>query len=53
MAFYIGTGNFMVEMETMGKEVTLKHKEKVFSKEIWTLTDKSLGFDNLKKILEV
>ncbi len=37
IAFYVGTGNFMVEMETMGAESTVKPGETLVSTEIWGL----------------
>ena len=43
IAFYIGPGNFMVEMETMSPEATLKPGEEVHSEELWILTEKALG----------
>ncbi len=38
IAFYIGAGNFMVEMETMGGETTLAPGETVLHEELWVLT---------------
>jgi len=38
-AFYVGPDNFMVEMETMGEETTLKPGQTVSSKEIWVLKE--------------
>ncbi len=37
IAFYIGPDNFMVEMETMGPEETLKPGEDLIHREIWRL----------------
>jgi hypothetical protein len=48
MAFYVGPDNFMVEMETMSPEVTLKPGEMYNSPEYWLLTDKSTGLDGKK-----
>lgn len=53
LAFYIGSGNFMVEMETMGPEVILKPNEQAVWREIWTLADKSYGFTELKNLYNV
>lgn len=39
VAFYIGPKNFMVEMETMSPEVTLKPGEMLANTERWVLTD--------------
>ncbi len=39
LAFYVGTDNFMVEMETMGPERTLKPGEELHHVEWWSLTD--------------
>lgn len=53
LAFYIGQENFMVEMETMGSEITLKPKDSVHSIETWVLTKKALGLDNSEKLLKI
>lgn len=37
IAFYIGPDNFMVEMETMGPEETIKPCEDIIHRETWTL----------------
>ena len=37
LAFYVGPQNFMVEMETMGPEVTLKPGASLLHTEIWAL----------------
>lgn len=39
IAAYIGPGNFMVEMETMGEETTLKPGEELHHVETWKLAD--------------
>lgn len=38
-AFYVGTDNIQVEMETMGQQATLKPGETVTCTETWRLTD--------------
>ncbi len=53
LAFYVGPDNFMVEMETMGPEVTLKPGETASHLESWLLTDKALGLAEPKKLLEL
>jgi hypothetical protein len=37
IAFYVGPGNFMVEMETMAPEQTVRPGEAIESEEIWAL----------------
>jgi hypothetical protein len=49
VAFYIGPGNFMVEMETMSPEATLKPGERLVNSEKWLLT-KALDWKNGKAI---
>lgn len=39
MALYVGPGNFMVEMETMGPEKTLKPGDVLHHRETWKLRD--------------
>jgi hypothetical protein len=51
MAVYIGKDNFMVEMESMGPENTLKPGERMHSVETWKLTDRALGLDAPDKLL--
>jgi Tfp pilus assembly protein PilZ len=53
LAFYIGQDNFMVEMETMGPEATLKPDESLIWRETWALTDKSYGLSSSAKIREL
>ena len=43
MAFYVGPENFMVEMETMGPEVTLRGGETAHNVETWVLADGADG----------
>lgn len=50
LAFYIGQDNFMVEMESMGPEATLKPDESLIWREIWFLADKSYGLQDVDKI---
>lgn len=45
LAFYIGPENFMVEMETMGPEQTLKPGETLVHREIWILRKGALSPD--------
>jgi hypothetical protein len=52
LAFYIGKDNFMVEMETMGPEAIIKPNQEAVWREIWVLTDKSYGFNDIKKLTE-
>jgi hypothetical protein len=51
MAFYVGPENFMVEMETMGAEVTLKPGERVVNRETWAVTDSSVGLDDPETLI--
>jgi hypothetical protein len=53
LAFYIGENNFMLEMETMGPEATLKQDESLIWRETWVLTDKSYGLKDAKKVREL
>lgn len=46
LAVYIGPGNFMVEMETMGPERMLKPGESLHNKEIWVLESSEAGLDS-------
>ena len=39
IAFYVGPDNFMVEMETMGVEKTLKPGAELHHRELWTLQE--------------
>ncbi len=41
LAFYVGPDNFMVEMESMGPEMTLKPGETVYSREVWKIGEYS------------
>lgn len=50
MAFYIGPDNFMVEMETMGPETTLKPGEDLIHREIWVLKDGAMPFDSAESV---
>lgn len=52
VAFYVGPKNFMIEIETMSPEVTLKRGEEVHSIEEWILSDKAIGFDDIKGLLK-
>jgi hypothetical protein len=44
-SFYVGPKNFMVELEFMSPETTLKPFEETISMETWVLTDKAIGLD--------
>lgn len=50
MAFYIGPDNFMVEMETMGNEVTLKPGESAHNIETWILKSDAVNPDDVKNL---
>lgn len=50
LAFYIGQDNFMVEMESMGPEATLKSNESLVWREVWVLASESYGLNDAKKI---
>lgn len=50
IAFYIGPDNFMVEMETMGPEVTLKPGTDLHHVERWVLKDGALAFEGRAEI---
>ena len=39
LAFYVGPDNFMVEMESMGPEQTIKPGETAFSREVWKIEE--------------
>lgn len=45
-AVYVGPDNFMVEMETMGIERTLKQGESAHNTEMWVLASPETGLDN-------
>jgi hypothetical protein len=51
IAFYVGPDNFMVEMETMGPESTMKPGEAIRNVEQWILTDGSVGVAQGEKLL--
>ena len=51
LAFYIGPDNFMVEMESMGPERTLKPGETISLEEIWVLTDSAVGLENAERLV--
>jgi len=53
MAFYVGPKNFMVELETMGPELTLKTGERAVNCETWTLTDSAVGLRDARKLIEL
>ncbi len=50
VAFYIGPDNFMVEMETMGPEETLKPGEDLVHRESWLLESGAMTFDCAKTV---
>ena len=52
MAFYIGPDNFMVEMETMAKEKTIKPGNSAHNIEIWTLKPFIKNIKNVKKMFD-
>ena len=55
IAIYIGPDNFMVEMETMGCERTIKPGESLHHKEIWILESAEKGLDtkNLETLFKL
>jgi len=53
IAFYVGPDNFMVEMESMGSEVTLKPGETVNLRETWVLTEKAMGLMGGKQFIKL
>jgi hypothetical protein len=53
MAFYVGPRNFMVEMESLGAEVTLKSGERAVNRESWVLTDSAIGVRDAQKLIEL
>lgn len=50
VAFYIGPDNFMVEMETMGPECTLKPGQELHHVENWTLRNRAVDLDNAETV---
>jgi hypothetical protein len=55
LAVYVGPDNFMVEMETMGTETTIKPGEYIHNKEIWVLESVEIGLDSqgLEKLFKL
>jgi len=53
MAFYIGPENFMVEMETMGPEETIKPGEDIIHRETWLLEKGSMEFDSAESVKDL
>lgn len=51
IAYYIGPGNFMVEMETMGPECTLKPGAEMHHKEVWSLLNEAIPLTSGREIL--
>lgn len=51
IAFYIGPDNFMVEMETMGPESTLKPGAEIHHVETWVLASGAIDLDTAKASL--
>jgi hypothetical protein len=51
VAFYVGPKNFMVEMETLGPEITLKSGERAVNRESWALADSALGVRDARKLI--
>lgn len=45
LAFYVGVDNFMVEMESLGAETTLKPGQSAVLREIWQLTEQSYALE--------
>ncbi|MGE5137961.1 MAG: hypothetical protein ACM3JD_00755 [Rudaea sp.] len=50
LAFYIGPGNFMLEMETMGPQRGLLPGESIESTETWKLLDDVLDWKDVKRV---
>jgi hypothetical protein len=53
LAFYIGPDNFMVEMETMGPEGTLKPGESFHHLETWVLRDGATELDDAQTLIDL
>ena len=53
IAFYIGPKNFMVEMETMGPEETLKPGATLHHVETWKLVPSAISFSKAKNITDL
>jgi hypothetical protein len=53
LAFYVGPGNFMVEMETMGAEITLRPGEVAHNVETWALAPQALALDGAAGLLQM
>jgi len=51
MAFYVGPSNFMVEMETMGSEVTLTPGETAHNVETWALAEGADALDDVGRLV--
>ena len=53
MAFYIGPDNFMVEMETMGPEQTIRPGETLHHVETWILRDGAAELDQAQTLIDL
>jgi hypothetical protein len=53
MAFYVGPKNFMVELETMSAEVTLRSGERAVNRESWALTASAVGLRDAGKLIRL
>ncbi len=53
MAIYIGPDNFMVEMETMGAQMTLKPGESAYNIETWLLKPSAVELKGANTLIEL
>ncbi len=53
IAVYIGPDNFMVEMETMGPEETIKPGKSLHHAETWLLKSEAIAFSSANAIIDI
>jgi len=53
LAFYVGPDNFMVEMETMGPERTLRPGDSLHHVETWKFQDSAVSLDNAQPLVDL
>ncbi len=53
MAFYVGPDNFMVEMETLGTENTLRPGESLHHLETWVLQDGAASLNSAQTLVDL
>ena len=53
IAIYIGPKNFMVEMETMGAETTLRPSEQLIHRETWVLKPGAVPLTSAKRLTDL